>query len=180
MDNANPQSEQIDPTGSDMEQTPLQDPPAEVSEEVVRSHPLFKKLEDDYSAAEREKNRYKGRLDKVQKDPVKQEYVTKEELWERDHAKDLELYGDDKYKADIESGIPKEYALETAKLRLQSSPNNARLGRQQEMASGSAMGVRSLSEENYEGFNQEDANRFGYTKETWLKQQKIKKARSRI
>lgn len=186
---ANPSEETLNPTGSDSEQTLITDPPAEISEDAVKNHPAFKKLSDDYAAAEREKARYKGRLDKVQKGFLEEEekpapkkddspYVTKEELWELKHSTDIELYGDDEYQDDIQAGIPRDYALKTAKLRYQGNPDKARLNRQKDMASGSSAGTRNLESETYEGFNQEDADRFGYTKETWLKQKKKKEERN--
>ena len=185
---ANPSLEEETPTGSEAEQTPDENPPAQVSEEAVKNHPLFKKLEEEHSAAEREKNRYKGRLDKVQKGMAEEEekpakkkdespYATKEELWELRNAKDVELYGDDEYKTDLESGIPRDYALKTAKLRYGSNQDKARLDRQKMMASGSSASVRNLESEDLEGFNEEDAKRYGYTKETWLKHQKMKQER---
>jgi len=178
------------PTESSQDQTPAQAAPSEaLSEDVVKNHPLYKELEGKHSAEERDKLRYKGRLEKVQKgfsedeevkpQPKKDDspYATKEELWEIRNAKDLDVYADDKYKGDIEAGIPRDYALENAKLRFQANPDKARLDRQKSMSTGSSSGVRNLEAANLEGFNEEDAKRWNYSKETWLKQQQLKKAR---
>lgn len=179
MDNANPTAEELSPTGSELEQTLEIDPPAEISEEAIKNHPLYKALEEENSAAEREKNRYKGRLDKEQKKSEKPEYVTKEDLWERDNAKDLELYGDDTFKADIENGIPKAYALQTAKLRLQSNPDKARLERQQTMASGTAVGTRNLESDELSDVERKGIADGLYSKETALAHRELKRNRGR-
>ncbi len=188
MTDANPSSIEMNPTGSASEQTPTVDPPANVTDEMVTNHPLFKTLKEEHSAAEREKERYKGRLEKVQKGfsdepevPVKTKeetpYVTKDELWELKNEKDVSLYGDDEYKADIQDGIPKDYALKNAKLRFQSNPDKVRLQRQQEMSSGSAMGVRDLGSDEFTPTEQEGIAKGLYTKETVLKHRELKKAR---
>ena len=190
MDTANPSSQET-PTGSELEQTPSVDPTADVSEEVVKSHPAFKKLEDDYSAAEREKNRYKGRLEKAQKgisgeeektENPKEEtpYATKEDIWELKNAKDVELYGDDEYKKDLETGIPRDYALKTAKLRFQSNPDKARLERQQQMASGTAIGTRNLESDDITAKDREDIAKHGYSEYAVRKQKELKRLRGQL
>jgi len=189
MTDANPQP-QAAPTGSGSEQTPKVDPPA-LTDEMVKSHPLFQKLQEEHSAAEREKNRYKGRLDKVQKGisdepeetPEPKDdtpYVTKDQLWEFQNKADIESYGDEQYKADVARGIPRDYALETAKLRYQANPDKARLERQQATASGPAASTRNLESTELEGFDPKAAAEWGYSKETWLKQQQLKKERGQI
>lgn len=193
MTDANPSLEEAAPTGSTQEQTPKTDPPA-LTEEMVKSHPLFQKLQSEHSAAERDKNRFKGRLEKVQKgfdedeekpakDPTPQ-YVTPEQLeakaWEIANAKDIEVYGDDEYKKDIAEGIRPAKALEYAKLRLQSSPDRARVERQQQMASGSAASVRNLESEDLQGFDPVEAAKWGYSKETWIRQRQLKKERGQL
>jgi hypothetical protein len=194
MLDANPSLE-VTPTGSEKEQTPPNGtPPADIPEETVRNHPLFKEIEGKATAAEREAKRYKGRLDRAHKGMTEEEetpdvpaekpveptnFVTKEELWARDNAADLELYGDDQYKNDIAAGIPKDYALNNAKLRFQSNPDKARLERHQVTASRSSASTRNLESDDAEGFNPEHAARWGYSKETYVKQQQLKKARGR-
>ncbi len=187
MANANPSSEEKAPTGSEGQQTSTVNPPVELSEEAVKNHPAFKKLEKDYSAAEREKNRYKGRLDKVQKgisdeeepekEPEQSPYVTKDELWEFKNANDVEIYGDEQFKKDVASGIPRDYALNTAKLRFQSNPDKARLERQQVMASGTAVSTRNLSSDEFSETELKGIADGLYTKETVLKHRELKKSR---
>lgn len=174
---------------------------SEITDDLIVSHPKYKELEEKHAAARNgmdQSNLSKKELQaevarlrvlagveeaEVKKDDEPQT-VTKaelqEQIWELKHAEDVELYGDSEYKADIENGIPKEYALKTAKLRFQSNPDKARLDRQQTMASGSNSSVRNLDANSYEGFNEEEAKRYGYTKETWLEHKKLKEARGRI
>jgi len=99
------------------------------------------------------------------------------QVWELSNAKDIDLYGDEEYKNDVDSGIPKEYALKTAQLRFQSNPDKVRLERQQFMASGSSASTRNVSSIDMEGYNPEEAKKWGYSKETWIKQREMKKAR---
>ncbi len=110
--------------------------------------------------------------------------VTKADLqqtvWELTNAKDVDLYGDDKYKTDIEKGIPKDYALENAKLRYQTNPDNARLERRQAMGQGSAAGDRNIVSEDLTGFDPIEAAKWGYSKESFIKQKQNKKARGQI
>lgn len=119
--------------------TPSTDAPAE-----VLNHPAVQKLQEELSQAkQREAAARKGmdeanikvkRLKEIvepleeKEEETKSEvpFVTKDELWEVTHKKELELYADDEYKADIGSGIPREYALKTAKLRHSVSPDTAR------------------------------------------------------
>lgn len=118
---------------------------------------------------------------KVEEETEEPQTVTKEELqaqlWELKHAEDVEIYGDEEYQNDIKSGIPKEYALKTAKLRYQSNPEQARLARNKSHAQGSSASDRNLEDKNLEGFNQEQADFWGYDKETYLKHKKLKEAR---
>jgi hypothetical protein len=83
--------------------------------------------------------------DKPPKDKDKEEkpegegndqFVTKDELWERDNAEQIELYGDDEYKADIEAGVPKEQALKYAKMRFDADPDHPNRKRAEEMGGG--------------------------------------------
>ena len=163
----------------------------------VMSHPKYKELEQKYAAARQGMDKTNlskkelqaevarlrvlaGEEEKVETAEETQT-VTKAELhaqlWELQNSKDVEIYGDDEYKQDVEKGIPREYALKTAKLRFQSNPDKARLERQHSMASGSNAGIRNLESADMEGFNEEEAKKWGYTKETWLKQKELKKAR---
>lgn len=172
---------------------------SEITEDAIKAHPTFKELEQKYSAArtgmdqsnltKKELQAEVARLRVMAGEEAKTEepkeeetqVVTKQELqqqlWALQNAKDIELYGDEQYQKDVDGGIPRDYALGNAKLRFQSSPDKARLERQQQMASGSAASTRDISDADLEGFNQADADRWGYTKETWLKQKQLKKAR---
>lgn len=109
--------------------------------------------------------------------------VTKAELqqqvWEISHQKEVELYGDEEFQKDVQSGIPREYALKTAKLRFQSNPDKARLERQKTMASGMAMGTRDLQSDELTPAEQEGIAKGLYSKETVLKHREMKKARGR-
>ena len=191
MTEVNPSATQP-PPDSIKEQTPSKEAPPAITDEQVKNHPLFKDLEGKYSAEEREKTRFKGRYEKARQgildDEEKPEpgpkeespYATKEELWEMKNAKDLEIYADDEYRKDIDSGIPRDYALKNAKLRFQANPDKARSERVQTMASGSAAGVRDLSSIDESQFNEEEAKRWGYSKESWMKQQELKKKRGQL
>lgn len=107
--------------------------------------------------------------------------VTKAELqqqvWELSHQKEVELYGDEEFQKDVTSGIPREYALKTAKLRFQSNPDKARLERQQTMASGTAMGTRDLQSDELTPAEQKGIAEGLYSKETALAYREMKKAR---
>ena len=140
------------PTGSEQEQTPEKNPPADVEEEKIKNHPLYKDLQEKHSAEAREKDRYKGRLDKLQKEISGEEEpepkndsdkpVTRAELddvvWQNAHVKELELYSDDEYKDDCKTGIPKDKALKYAKLRYETLDTSAKRERQLAMSSGSS------------------------------------------
>ena len=107
--------------------------------------------------------------------------VTKADLqnqvWELNHQKDVELYGDSEYQADLEAGIPRDYALKTAKLRYTSNPDSARLDRQRSMGSGSAASNRNIESEDLAGFDPVEAAKWGYSKESYIKQMQLKKSR---
>lgn len=179
-------------------------PPAtsEISEDAVKAHPLFKELEEKHSAARTgmdQSNLSKKELQaevarlrvmageegpKAEAKTDEPQVVTKAELqqqlWQLQNAKDVEVYGDEQFTKDVESGIPRDYALQNAKLRYQSSPDKARLERQQTMASGSATSTRTLESEDLEGFDPVEAAKWGYSKESWLKQRQLKKARGQL
>lgn len=142
----NPQS-QTDPTVQ-AGQTLAGDPPV-IPEDAVKNHPLYKELEEKSAVAEREAKRYKGRLAKANiKEDDEPVYVTKEELeqkaWEIAHSKDIEVYADDEYKSDIKQGIPRDKALQYAKLRYSAKDNSAHKERLMSASSGSSVD-RSLA-----------------------------------
>lgn len=169
-----------------------------LNEDDIKSHPLYKELEEKHAAArqgmdktnlsKKELQAEVARLrvlagvpEEVKQEESKEAPITKkdleEQLWLLQYTKDIEVYGDEKYQQDIKSGIPKAYALENAKLRYQSNPDKARIERQQMMSSGSASSDRNLESESLEGFNEDHAKRFNYTKETWIRHQQLKKER---
>lgn len=170
-----------------------------LTDEVITSHPKYKELEEKHAAARKgmdSSNLTKKELQaevarlKVmageEKEPEltdEPQTVTKKELqeqiWELKHSSDVELYGDDEFKKDIETGIPRDYALKTAKLRFQSNPDKARLSRQQTMASGPAMGTRNLDGDELTATEQKGIADGLYTKETALKYRQIQKERGR-
>tara|TARA_R100001530_G_scaffold118900_1_gene86046 strand:- start:1142 stop:1741 length:600 start_codon:yes stop_codon:yes gene_type:complete len=196
MTDANPIDDGQSPTSSEAEQTPQEpsdegqeNPPVEVEEEVITNHPLYKTLQEENSANEREKERYKGRLNKVQEglqeekkkvEPKKEptEYVTREELWESQNSKEIELYADEEYEKDVEDGIPKEKALKYSKLRFEANPDEARLNRQKDMASGSPASNRDLSDTSeITDKDRENMKKWGYSEEALKKQKQLKKDR---
>lgn len=185
-----------DPTGSNGADPSANGAPpaASLPEDAVKNHPLYKKLEEDRSAAEREANRFKGRLvtkgipledepapgtQAPAKPQEQSQFVTKDELWDRDHAPDIEVYGDDQYKADIARGIPKDYALETAKLRFQANPDKARSERLQSMGSGPAAGTRNLQSDDITEADRRGMAQFGYSEDVVRQHKALKRARER-
>jgi hypothetical protein len=168
--------------------------------EKIESHPYVQELKKKYSAAHSDMDKTNlskkelqaevARLKVLAGEEAPQEVkeepqtVTKAELqeqvWELKHAHDVEIYGDEEFKKDVQNGIPRDYALNTAKLRFQSNPDHARLERQRTMASGTAMGTRNLESEDLEGFDPVEAAKWGYSKESWLKQRELKKARGQL
>ena len=101
----------------------------------------------------------------------------KEQIWELKYARDVDLYGDDEYKNDLKAGIPREYALKTAKLRFQSNPDKARLERQQSMASGSSVSDRNLDDNELTDADRKNMALWGYSEETAKKHKALKKSR---
>lgn len=100
---------------------------------LVASHPEVKGLQEKHAAAELEASRWKGRVEKINKaaadedkpkppegDPAKPkpepQFVTKDELWERDNARRIALVGDE-FKKLVEQGVPRDVALEHALLK---------------------------------------------------------------
>jgi len=170
--------------------------------EQLEAHPHVQDLKKKYSAAHQDMDKTNlskkelqseiARLkvlagEEVQAEEIKADepqYVTKAELqeqaWELQNAKDVDLYGDDEYKNDLVSGIPREYALKTAKLRFQSMPDNVRLQRQQVMASGTAVGARGLSDVDVTDADRRGMAEFGYSEETVRKHKQMKRERGQI
>lgn len=104
----------------------------------------------------------------------------KDQLWELSNSKDVELYADDKYEEDIEKGIPKEYALENAKLRLQANPDKARIERNKLSAQGGNSSERNLDSTDITDKDRVAMKTWGYTEEAILKQKQLKKDRGQI
>ncbi len=169
-------------------------------DDAITSHPLYKDLEEKHAAARKgmdssnlSKKELQAQVARLKvlageedtPEPIEEpQTVTKdqlrEELWNLQHAKEVELYGDEEYQTDLSAGIPRDYALKTAKLRFQSAPNSAQIARQQSMSSGTATGVRNIQSVDLEGFNPEEAAKWGYTKETWLRHRNMKKERGQV
>lgn len=187
------------PTGSEGNASQDLDVTA-IPADKLESHPYVQELKKKYSAAhekmdstnlsKKELQAEVARLKVLAGEEAKQEekapepeHVTKDELkqqiWELQHAKDVEIYGDEEFRKDIEAGIPKDYALKTAKLRFQSNPDRVRLERQQIMASGTAMGTRNLDGDELTPTELKGIAEGLYTKETALKYREIRKARGR-
>lgn len=118
-------------------------------EELKKKHSAARKGLDEKAKLLKEKEAEIARLkvlageDSKEETPEEDEsqpkYVTQEELdskaWEIAHKSDLELYSDDEFKSDVESGIPKEKALKYAKLRYETMDDSARRERQEAVAS---------------------------------------------
>lgn len=168
----------------------------DISDDVITSHPKYRELEEKHSAArtgmdrsnltkkqlEAENARLRvlaGEEDTIFEEdkPESSPYVTKEELWEANHAKDLELYGDEQFEKEIEQGIPRHIALDYAKLRYEKAPNNVQVQRQQSMASAGSMSTRDLSNIEITDEDRQDMKTWGYSEKTLLKQKAMKKAR---
>jgi len=168
--------------------------------EQLESNPHFQELKKKYNAAHQDMDKTNLSKKELQAEVARLKVLAgeeaivtpaeepqtvskaelREQVWELKNAKDVELYGDDVFLKDVENGIPRDYALNTAKLRFQSNPDKARLERQQSMASGTAMGTRILEDNQYEGFNPEEAKKWGYSKESWLRQKELKKSRGQL
>lgn len=166
-----------------------------IPDEVITSHPKYKELEEKHSAArtgmdksnltkkqlEAEVARLKvlaGEEKKVEEEKTQPSpYVTKEELWETQHAKDLEIYGDETFQKEVEQGIPRHIALNYAKLRYEKAPNNAQVARQQSMASAGSTSARDLSNIEITDEDRRDMQQWGYSEKTLLKHKAMKKAR---
>jgi hypothetical protein len=167
--------------------------------EQLENHPLVKELKAKQAAAhtgmdkanltkkqlEAEVARLKvmaGEQDAIEEVEQKPSFVTKEELttqlWEAQNAKDIEIYADDKYKQELDMGIPKPVALEYAKLRYQKNPNNAQVMRQQAMASQGSSSTRDLSDIEITDEDRADMKTWGYSEEAIRKQKRLKQARA--
>lgn len=188
MSDANPSPEKENPTGSEASETLEKDPPTEVTDEMIKDHPLYKKLDEERSAADKDKERYKGRLTKAQQelDPKKEEpeekkeeseFMTKDEYWEKENKSDIDLYSDEEYEQDVADGIPKEKALKYAKIRLEANPDKAHLERKKQSAQGSNASERNLESDDITERDRENMKTWDYTEEALLKQKALKKER---
>lgn len=106
------------------EETVITDPTtstdAPQNDEVQKLKEELSQAKQREAAARKKMDEVNTELKKLKGDGEKKpetQFVTKDELWETTHAKELSIYGDDEYKADIAKGIPRDYALNTAKLR---------------------------------------------------------------
>lgn len=169
-----------------------------ITDEVITSHPKFKELEQKYSAARTgmdtsnlskkqlaaEVARLKVLAGEEETAPPEEKpaFVTRAELeakaWELSNKKDLDLYADETYKEELSQGIPPAKALEYAKLRYQSNPQNAKVQRQQAMSSQGSTSVRDLSDVEITDEDRADMKMWGYSEETLLKQKRMKKERA--
>jgi hypothetical protein len=170
------------------------------TQDDIESHPKFQELQKKYAASRQGMDKTNISRKQLQSEiarlkvlageeetpeeevSTEPQYVTKEQLqeekWELLHTKDIEIYGDEEYADDLKNGIPRDYALKTAKLRYQSNPDKARLDRQKANATGSTS-TRNLESADLEGFNPEEAKKWGYSKETFLKHKQMKKEQGR-
>jgi len=165
--------------------------------EQIEGHPLYQELKKKYSAAhtsmdstnlskkqlEAELAKYKmlAGEEEPEEEEVKPSFVTKEELkstlWEDRNAKDLELYADDDYKKELDRGVPRDIALQYAKLRHKKDPNSAQVQRQQAMASGSSTSSRDLTDIDVTDEDRVNMKLWGYSEKTLLKQKALKRER---
>ncbi len=197
------------PTDAEIDAAKPTDPNANASQvdvtkltpEQLEANPHFQDLKTKYSAAHKgmdESNLSKKELkaevarlkvlageevkpeDKVELPAKEPTYATKEDIWELKNAKDIEVYGDEEFTKDVENGIPRDYALTTAKLRFQSNPDKARLERQQTMASGTAAGTRILDSDELTEAEQAGITKGLYSKEAVMIQRRLKKERGQL
>lgn len=169
-----------------------------IPDEVITSHPAYKALEEKHSAARTgmdKSNVSKKQLEAevarlrvlagedAPAEEVKTEtspYVTKDELWETQHEKDLETYGDDQFKKEVDMGIPRHIALGYAKLRYQGNPNSAQVMRQQAMSSPSSTSTRDIPNIEITDEDRRDMAQYGYSEAALLKQKKLKASRKLV
>jgi hypothetical protein len=165
--------------------------------EEIEAHPHVQELKKKYAAAHTgmdqsnlSKKQLEAELAKYkmlagEEEPPEEEerpqFVTKEELsstlWETKHAKDIELYGDETYQKELEQGVPRDIAIRYAKMRHESSPNQAKVIRQQSVAQGSSASTRDLSDTEITDEDREDMKRWGYSEKAILRQKKQKAMR---
>lgn len=166
--------------------------------EQIELHPHVQELKKKYSAAhsgmdsanltkkqleaEVARLRVMAGEDKPIEEEQKPAFVTKDELtstlWETQNAKDVELYGDDDYKKELERGVPRDIALQYAKLRFQKNPNSAQVMRQQAMASQGSTSTRDLSDVEITDEDRADMAKWGYSEKALLKQKRLKAMRA--
>lgn len=169
-----------------------------ITDEAITSHPKFKELEQKYSAARTgmdTSNLSKKQLaaevarlkvlageEDTATPEEKPAFITRADLeakaWELTNAKDLELFADDTYKKDVERGIPADYALENARLRYKSNPDNVKVQRQQAMSSAGSTSTRDLSDVEITDQDHEDMKTWGFSEKALLKQKRLKKERA--
>lgn len=169
------------------------------TEDDITSHPKYKELEEKHAAARKgmdesnltkkqlqaEVAKYKTLAGIEEEEPEEEEEKPltraelQEQLWELKHGQDIEVYADDEYKADVENGIPKEYALKMAKLRAQANPDKARLERNKLSAQGSSSSTREIDDTDITEKDREGMAKWGYSEEALRKQKELKKERGR-
>lgn len=173
-------------------------PPAEtLDEDAVKAHPMYKELEGKHAAARKgmdtsnltnkelkaEVAKFKTLAGVEEEVEAKgEEPITREELegklWKLQHSEDIGIYSDEEYEQDIKEGIPSDKALKYAKLRYQANPDQARLERQKQMASGSSANTRTLDSTDITEKDREDMAKWGYSEAAILKQKQLKKERA--
>ena len=162
-----------------------------LQEDDVKSHPAYKDLEKKYSAArtgmdssnltkkqlEAEVARLRVLAGESEEETVEEaprtEFVTKEDLWNFQHESDIELYADEIYEKEVAQGVPRDTALQYAKLRYTREPSEAQLQRQQYNASGNTS-VRKLTNIEITDKDREDMKKWGYSEATLLAHKKLR------
>ena len=161
--------------------------------EMLESHPYIQELKKKNAAAHSkmdESNLSKKQIqaelakyktlageEELPEEEDESPYVTKAELWEDRNSKDIEVFGDEEYLRDIEQGIPKAYALKTAKLRYGNSSPDAQVLRQKSMASAGSTSTRDISDIEITDQDRADQAIWKYSTKAMLKQKALKKAR---
>lgn len=192
-----PTDDNVNASGSD-DSNESQQNKSEVSDETIVSHPKYKELEEKHAAARKgmdQSNLTKKQLEaevakyktlagvEEEPEPEEEKPLTRaelqEQLWELKHAKDVEVYSDEEYENDIKNGIPRDYALKTAKLRAQANPDKARLERQKLNASGSGS-TRELDDTDLTEKDRENMAKWGYSEDAIRKQKALKKERGQV
>lgn len=194
--NASKQTEEVKETeGEETETLPAET----LTEDAVKAHPKYKELEEKHAAARTgmdesnvSKKELKSEIARLKVLAGEEETETEEEekpltraelndkLWLLQNAKDIEIYSDEEYEKDIADGIPKEYALKTAKLRGKSDPDKVRLENLKQTASGSSANNRELESDEITEKDRKGQKKWGYSDKAILKQKQLKKERGQI